>query len=331
MSKGVLLLLGILLLINLSAAVESLRPFAGYASLGLIGVVGLMLVGWLLQGPRRWLRSKRDAKREAARRAQHLAAAQRAWQDVVLDEEIKEELLAVQKVLLGSKDYRQKWGQELPKGMILYGPSGTGKTMIAKTLARGAGYSFLSASAAEIKGSLHGESERAVHNFYSKAREEAPCIVFFDEIDAVAASRGNGFDGGSRADNSTVNQLLIELDGFEESSGVFTIGATNRLDILDDAVRSRLSTQVHIGLPSLPERLALLQINTRAFKTRLARDVNLEMLASLTEGYSGRDLEMLCRRAVLKAFSRDKERVGLTEFRAAMQGETESTERLAFA
>ena len=331
MLRGLPLLLLILLLINMSARIEPLGAFAGYASLALLGVGALMVVGWLLQGPRRWLRAKREARREAQRRSRRLERARRAWGGVVLDEEVKNELLAVQKVLLGSREYRQKWGQDLPKGMILYGPSGTGKTLIARTLAQGAGYGFISASAAEIKGSLHGESERAVHDLYAKAREAAPCIVFLDEIDAVAATRGHGVDGSSRADNSTVNQLLVEVDGFEASRDVFTIGATNRFDILDSAVRSRLSTHIHIGLPERHARLALLKISTHAFRDRLGTDVDLAALADLTDGYSGRDLEMLCKRAVLKAFSRDKEVVDWGDFSAALRNDAGSPGHMTFA
>lgn len=179
--------------------------------------------------------------------------AGRAWEWVVLPDAAKEELQTLQGILRNPRDYKRHWGQEPPLGMILYGPSGTGKTLITRTLAQASGYGFLAPSPAELKSMWMGEGERNIRALYEAARNAAPCIVFLDEIDAVASQRsagGHDPGGAGRGENSVTNQLLQEIDGLKQGNRlVFTVGATNRLDILDNALKSRLSYQVYVGLP----------------------------------------------------------------------------------
>lgn len=238
-----------------------------------------------------------------------------AWNAVVLPEGAKRDLMTLQRILEDPKGYKKRWGLEPPLGAILHGPPGTGKTMIARTLASSAGYAFIAPSPAELSSMWVGESEKAIRALFDQARTDAPCVVFLDELDALAAQRsGSGSDRGGavRSFNNATNQLLQEVDGFRGRAQVFTVGATNRLDILDAAVTSRLSMHVHVGLPGTAARVDLFRLYTWPYRERL--DVSVETLAYGANGMSGRDVQEVCKLAAMNAESKGLERVGISEF-----------------
>jgi len=224
------------------------------------------------------------------------------WSKVVLNKNEWEELQALQNILADPEGYRRTWGQEPPLGVILYGPPGTGKTLIARALAGSAKYHFMAVSPAETRRMWVGESAKAIASIYAEARKRAPCLLFFDEIDAVAPRRSTGFDpgGGGREENSAVNQLLQEIEGvYRQRRIVFTVGATNRLDAVDPALLSRLSYHIQISLPGPQARRRLLEMYMTYRVEGVDRDRLLDDLVERTHGFSGRQIRDLCRAATL--------------------------------
>jgi len=191
-------------------------------------------------------------------------------------------------------------GIEPPKGILLYGPPGCGKTLLAKAVANESESNFISVKGPEILSKWVGESERAIREIFRKARQAAPCIIFFDEIDAIAPMRGSGI-GDSRVTERIISQLLTEIDGLEELRGVVVIAATNRPDLLDPALLrpGRFDRLIYVAPPDLETRKEILKVHTR--NKPLADDVDLNKLAELTEGYTGADLEALCNTAAMIA------------------------------
>jgi transitional endoplasmic reticulum ATPase len=190
-------------------------------------------------------------------------------------------------------------GAEVPRGVLLHGPPGTGKTLLAKALAHEAGVNFISVKGPELLSKWVGESEKGVREVFRRARQNAPCIVFFDEIDALMPRRGGHFDSG--VSERVVGQFLTELDGLESLRGVLVVAATNRLDLLDDAMLrpGRFDRIVRIPTPNKDARRAILEIHTRGMP--LQKGVDLSGLAARTEGWSGADLASLCHEASLLA------------------------------
>ena len=221
------------------------------------------------------------------------------WEDVGGLEDVKREIIEAVEWPLKYPEKFKKFGIRPPKGVLLYGPPGTGKTLIAKAVANESEANFISIKGGELLSKWLGESEKAVRKIFRKARQVAPCIIFFDEIDAIAQMRG--IDEGSRAVERVLNQLLIEMDGLEELHGVIVIGATNRPDILDPALLrpGRFDRLVYVRPPDKKSRLAIFKIHTRNMP--LAEDVDLNELAEITEGYVGADIEAICREAVMLA------------------------------
>ena len=195
------------------------------------------------------------------------------------------------------------------RGILLYGPPGTGKTLIAKAVANGVGYNFISVSGPEVVNKWIGESEKAIRQIFKRAKQLAPCIVFFDEIDSIAPARGA--DDGSKGTERIVAQLLTSIDGVENLRNVTVMAATNRPDMVDPALLrpGRLDRQILVGKPDAAARRAILEIHTR----RMPLDgVDLDEMVSRTDGYVGADLEMICREAGLAAYREDREAAKVT-------------------
>jgi len=211
-------------------------------------------------------------------------------------------------------------GIKPPKGILLYGPPGCGKTLLAKAVATESGANFVAVKGPEIFSKWVGESERAIREIFRKARQVAPCVVFLDEVDAIAPMRGMSI-GDSMVTERVVSQLLTEMSGIENLEGVVVIGATNRPDILDPALLrpGRLDRLIYVPPPDFMSRLEILKIHTRNMP--LAEDVDLEELARATEGYSGSDLEVLVREAGMMALREDinTENVRMRHFREALR------------
>jgi transitional endoplasmic reticulum ATPase len=241
------------------------------------------------------------------------------WEDIGGLETVKEELKQAVEWPLKYPDLFKDMGIKPPKGILLYGPPGCGKTLLAKAVANESEANFISVKGPELLSMYVGESERAVRKIFRKARQVAPVIVFFDEIDAIASERGHYFDSG--VGNRVLNQLLTELDGLEILENVVFICATNRPDLIDKALLrpGRVDKLIEIPAPDLKSREEILKIHTK--NVPLAKDVNLKELAELTEGFSGADLEGLVREAVLIAIKQNnmkKTKVGTKHFEKAL-------------
>ncbi len=226
------------------------------------------------------------------------------WQDIGGLEKVKEELKKAIEWPLKHAELFKDMGIKPPKGVLLYGPPGCGKTLLAKAVANESEANFIAVKGPELLSMYVGESEKAIRKVFRKARQAAPCIVFFDEIDAIASERSTSLDSG--VGNRVLNQLLTELDGLELMENVVFMAATNRPDLLDKALLrpGRIDKAVLVGPPDEKARLQILKIHTRNMP--LAEDVNLEEIANKTAGYSGADLEALTREAAMIAIKESK-------------------------
>jgi len=225
------------------------------------------------------------------------------WSDIGGLDDVKQQLREAVEWPLKYPDIFEKMGIRPPKGILLYGPPGCGKTLLAKAVATESGANFIAIKGPEVLSKWVGESERAVREIFRRARQVAPSVIFFDEIDAIAPSRGLRHD--TAVTDRIVNQLLAEMDGITSLKNVVVIGATNRADILDPALLrpGRFDRVIYVPPPDRRGRLEILKVHVR--NVPLAGDVDLEKIAELTEGYSGADLEALVREAVMLAL-RDK-------------------------
>jgi len=243
------------------------------------------------------------------------------WDDIGGLEDVKQRLREAVEWPLKHPDAFKRMGITPPKGILLYGPPGCGKTLLARAVATESEANFISVRGPEIFSKWVGESEKAIREIFRKARMAAPSIVFFDEIDAIAPSRGLGY-GDSRVTERVISQLLTEIDGLITLQNVVVIGATNRPDILDPALLrpGRFDRRIYVPPPDYEARLEILKIKTRNMP--LAEDVNLEELAKRMEGYSGADIDSVCREAALNALRRDinAKEVTLKDFEEAMAG-----------
>jgi len=235
------------------------------------------------------------------------------FEDVAGIDEAKEELEEIVAFLKDPKKFTRLGGR-IPKGVLLMGPPGTGKTLLARAIAGEAGVPFFSISGSDFVEMFVGVGASRVRDLFVQGKKNAPCIIFIDEIDAVGRHRGAGLGGGHDEREQTLNQLLVEMDGFESNEGVILISATNRPDVLDPALLrpGRFDRQVVVSLPDIKGREKILRVHMK--RTPIASDVDPVVLAKGTPGFSGADLENLVNETALLAAKRNKERLDMVDF-----------------
>jgi cell division protease FtsH len=235
------------------------------------------------------------------------------FDDVAGIDEAKEELGEIVDFLRDPKKFTRLGGR-IPKGVLLMGPPGTGKTLLGRAIAGEASVPFFNISGSDFVEMFVGVGASRVRDLFNQGKKNAPCIIFIDEIDAVGRHRGAGLGGGHDEREQTLNQLLVEMDGFESNEGVILISATNRPDVLDPALLrpGRFDRQVVVSMPDIKGREMILKVHMK--KSPVAPDVNLRILAKGTPGFSGADLENLVNEAALLAAKRDKEKVEMVDF-----------------
>jgi len=239
------------------------------------------------------------------------------FEDVAGVDEEKEELQEIVEFLKNPKKFTDM-GARIPKGVLLVGQPGTGKTLLAKAVAGEAGVPFFIISGSDFVEMFVGVGASRVRDLFEQAKRNSPCIIFIDEIDAVGRQRGAGLGGGHDEREQTLNQLLVEMDGFSANEGVIVLAATNRPDVLDKALLrpGRFDRQIVVGAPDVKAREQILEVHSR--KKRLSEDVDLRIIAKNTSGFSGADLENVLNEAALLAARRDKTEIGMKEIEDAM-------------
>ncbi|WP_427114039.1 ATP-dependent zinc metalloprotease FtsH [Megasphaera sueciensis] len=241
-----------------------------------------------------------------------------SFKDVAGEDEAKEELAEIVEFLRNPSKYNSI-GAKIPKGVLLFGPPGTGKTLLARAVAGEAGVPFFSISGSDFVEMFVGVGASRVRDLFTQAKKNAPCIVFIDEIDAVGRQRGAGLGGGHDEREQTLNQLLVEMDGFGANEGIITIAATNRPDILDPALLrpGRFDRQITVDRPDLRGRIAILEVHAKG--KPLAKDVDLKTIAKKTPGFTGADLGNLLNEAALLAARANKKIIGMPELEEASE------------
>ncbi|MDS1030984.1 ATP-dependent zinc metalloprotease FtsH [Bacillota bacterium LX-D] len=240
------------------------------------------------------------------------------FQDVAGADEVKEELEEVVEFLKNPKKFNEL-GAKIPKGVLLFGPPGTGKTLLARAVAGEAGVPFFSISGSDFVEMFVGVGASRVRDLFDQAKKNSPCIVFIDEIDAVGRQRGAGLGGGHDEREQTLNQLLVEMDGFSANEGIIIIAATNRPDILDPALLrpGRFDRQIVVDVPDVAGRSAILRVHSK--NKPLAETVDLNVLARRTPGFTGADLANLLNEAALLAARRGKKKIGMDELEDSVE------------
>ena len=238
------------------------------------------------------------------------------FEDVAGIDEAKEELMEIVDFLKAPERF-VKVGAKIPRGVLLTGPPGTGKTLMAKALAGESGVPFIQSSASEFIELFVGVGASRVRDIFKQAKEKAPCIVFIDEIDAIGRQRGAGMGGGNDEREQTLNQILTEMDGFEGNSGVIVVAATNRSDILDNALLrpGRFDRRVQVGLPDVKGRAQILEVHVK--NKKLDGEITLMDIAKRTAGFSGADLENLMNESAILAARRNKKAISMDEINDA--------------
>ncbi len=250
-------------------------------------------------------------------RARREDASKVRFDDVAGADEEKAELIEMVDYLKNPKKYSQ-FGAKLPKGVLLVGPPGTGKTLLAKAVAGEAGVPFYSISGSDFVEMFVGVGAGRVRDMFKKAKQTAPCLIFIDEIDAVGRQRGTGMGGGNDEREQTLNQLLVEMDGFSDNAGIIVMAATNRDDVLDPALlrAGRFDRQITVDLPDSKGRAAILRVHAR--NKKIDPSVDFDQLAKRTTGFSGADLENVLNEAAILAVRTNKDQVTMVEIDEAI-------------
>ena len=287
-----------------------------------LGVVPILIIVWFLWRMMRSMRAGQDQAmsfgRSKPRVSRDMERPQVTFKDVAGAEEAKEDLKEIVEFLKEPEKFI-RLGARVPKGVLMVGPPGTGKTLMARAVAGEAGVPFFSISGSEFVEMFVGVGASRVRDLFERAKAEAPAIVFVDEIDAVGRHRGAGLGGGHDEREQTLNQILVEMDGFDNDTNVIIIAATNRPDILDPALLrpGRFDRKVVMDNPDVRGRQEILKVHSRG--KPLAGDVDVEALAKITAGFSGADLENLVNEAAILAARRNKKSIGMSEMQEAME------------
>ena len=287
-----------------------------------LGVVPILIIVWFLWRMMRSMRAGQDQAmsfgRSKPRVSRDMERPQVTFKDVAGAEEAKEDLKEIVEFLKEPEKFI-RLGARVPKGVLMVGPPGTGKTLMARAVAGEAGVPFFSISGSEFVEMFVGVGASRVRDLFERAKAEAPAIVFVDEIDAVGRHRGAGLGGGHDEREQTLNQILVEMDGFDNDSNIIIIAATNRPDILDPALLrpGRFDRKVVMDNPDVRGRQEILKVHSRG--KPLAGDVDVEALAKITAGFSGADLENLVNEAAILAARRNKKSIGMAEMQEAME------------
>nr|WP_133620718.1 ATP-dependent zinc metalloprotease FtsH [Hydromonas duriensis] len=284
-----------------------------------LSILPLLLIGGVLFFMMRQMQGGKNGVMSVGKsraRLQDDTAKSVTFTDVAGCDEAKEEVKEIVDFLKDPQKF-QKLGGSIPHGVLLVGPPGTGKTLLAKAIAGEARVPFFSVSGSDFVEMFVGVGASRVRDMFEQAKKQSPCIIFVDEIDAVGRHRGSGTGGGNDEREQTLNQLLVEMDGFEGNSGVIVIAATNRADVLDKALLrpGRFDRQVYVGLPDIRGREQILQVHMR--KVPVAKDVDAAVLARGTPGFSGADLANLVNESALFAARRNKRLVDMKDFEDA--------------
>ena len=288
--------------IDIARLAHDLEGFSAARIHSLVNEAALLALEEGVAIARRHLRAAWRAQTTASR----YGGARLGWDDLILPAATTRKLQSIGK-FIENPQLARRLGVTSPSGLLLFGPPGTGKTTIARVLASETDASFLAVKAADILSKWLGESERHVKDLFARGRERLPAIIFFDEIDAIAERRSEALSGAGQARNAVVNTLLAEMDGLDASTRIFVIGATNRDELLDDALMrpGRLGESIEIPLPARTDRVTMLTLFSKTM--RLDASVDLEYLATETQGASGADLRGLCTLAGRNAFLRELE------------------------
>ncbi len=288
----------------------------------LIAVVPTLLIVWLLWRMMRSVRGSQDQAmsfgRSRARVTRDMERPQVTFSDVAGAEEAKQELAEIVEFLKEPEKFI-RLGARIPKGVLMIGPPGTGKTLMARAVAGEAGVPFFSISGSEFVEMFVGVGASRVRDLFERAKAEAPSIIFVDEIDAVGRQRGAGLGGGHDEREQTLNQILVEMDGFETGTNVIVVAATNRPDILDPALLrpGRFDRKVVMDNPDLKGRESILKVHAKG--KPMASDVDIESIAKITPGFSGADLENLVNEAAILAARRNKKSISMSELQESME------------
>ncbi len=287
-----------------------------------ITILPMIFIVWLLWRMMRSVRGSQDQAmsfgRSRARVTRDMERPQVTFSDVAGAEEAKEELKEVVEFLKEPEKFI-RLGARVPKGVLMVGPPGTGKTLMARAVAGEAGVPFFSISGSEFVEMFVGVGASRVRDLFERAKSESPAIIFVDEIDAVGRHRGAGLGGGHDEREQTLNQILVEMDGFETGTNVIIIAATNRPDILDPALLrpGRFDRKVIMDNPDVAGRLDILKVHAKG--KPLAPSVDLESIAKITAGFSGADLENLINEAAILAARRNLKTIGMSELQESME------------